>query len=122
VASTAVSWPGRLRQIRSFFRARSPEQMLATAAPWHVGPNLIRMPPINTLDPGDLALSNSITLVAIAPMRLIQHPDLLCEVYSLRQRACTKDGLFPKGLGLPHTILQKQAIECIIPPGSPATR
>jgi hypothetical protein len=68
VASTAVSWPGRLRQIRSFFRARSPEQMLATAAPWHVGPNLIRMPPINTLDPGDLALSNSITLVAIAPI------------------------------------------------------
>ena len=34
VASTAVSWPGRLRQIRSFFRARSPDQMLATAAPW----------------------------------------------------------------------------------------
>jgi hypothetical protein len=29
-----VSWPGRLRQIRSFFRARSPDQMLATAAPW----------------------------------------------------------------------------------------
>jgi transposase len=34
VASTAVTWPGRLRQIRSFFRARSPDQMLATAAPW----------------------------------------------------------------------------------------
>jgi hypothetical protein len=34
VANTAVSWPGRLRQIRSFFRARSPDQMLATAAPW----------------------------------------------------------------------------------------
>ena len=31
---TAVSWPGRLRQIRSFFRNRSPDQMLATAAPW----------------------------------------------------------------------------------------
>jgi transposase len=34
VANTAVSWPGRLRQIRSFFRARSPGEMLATAAPW----------------------------------------------------------------------------------------
>ena len=28
------SWPGRLRQIHSFFRARSPYEMLATAAPW----------------------------------------------------------------------------------------
>jgi hypothetical protein len=34
VANTAVSWPGRLRQIHSFFRARSPDQMLDTAAPW----------------------------------------------------------------------------------------
>ncbi len=34
VANTAVSWPGRLRQIRSFFRARSPDQMLDAAAPW----------------------------------------------------------------------------------------
>ncbi len=34
VASTAVSWPGRLRQIHAFFRARSPDEMLATAAPW----------------------------------------------------------------------------------------
>jgi hypothetical protein len=34
VANTAVSWPGRLRQIRAFFRARSPDQMPATAAPW----------------------------------------------------------------------------------------
>ena len=34
VANTAVSWPGRVRQIHSFFRARSPDQMLATAAPW----------------------------------------------------------------------------------------
>jgi SAM-dependent methyltransferase len=34
LASTAVSWPGRLRQIHSFFRNRSPDQMLATAAPW----------------------------------------------------------------------------------------
>ena len=25
VANTAVSWPGRLRQIHSFFRARSPD-------------------------------------------------------------------------------------------------
>jgi hypothetical protein len=31
---TAVTWPGRLRQIHSFFRNRSPDQMLATAAPW----------------------------------------------------------------------------------------
>jgi transposase len=34
VANTAVSWPARLRQIRSFFRTRSPDEMLATAAPW----------------------------------------------------------------------------------------
>jgi transposase len=34
VANTAVSWPGRLRQIHSFFRSRSPDQMLDTAAPW----------------------------------------------------------------------------------------
>jgi hypothetical protein len=34
VANTAVTWPGRLRQIHSFFRARSPDQMLAAAAPW----------------------------------------------------------------------------------------
>ena len=34
VANTVVSWPGRLRQIHSFFRSRSPDQMLATAAPW----------------------------------------------------------------------------------------
>ena len=34
VANTAVSWPGRLRQIHSFFRARSPDEMLAAAAPW----------------------------------------------------------------------------------------
>ena len=34
VANTAVTWPGRLRQIHSFFRARSPDQMLSTAAPW----------------------------------------------------------------------------------------
>src|SRR5690348_10983863 len=34
VANTAVSWPGRLRQVHAFFRNRSPDQMLATAAPW----------------------------------------------------------------------------------------
>ena len=34
VADTAVTWPGRLRRIRSFFRARSPGQMLHTATPW----------------------------------------------------------------------------------------
>jgi len=34
VANTAVSWPGRLRQIHSYFRNRSPGQMLGTAAPW----------------------------------------------------------------------------------------
>jgi len=34
VANTAMSWPGRLRQIHAFFRNRSPGQMLATAAPW----------------------------------------------------------------------------------------
>jgi hypothetical protein len=34
LANTAVTWPGRLRQIRSFFRNGSPDQMPATAAPW----------------------------------------------------------------------------------------
>jgi DDE superfamily endonuclease/Homeodomain-like domain len=34
VANTAVTWPGRLRQIHSFFRNRSPDQMLDMAAPW----------------------------------------------------------------------------------------
>ena len=34
VANTAVSWSGRLRQIHSFFRNRSPGQMLDAAAPW----------------------------------------------------------------------------------------
>ncbi|HEX5541858.1 MAG TPA: IS630 family transposase [Micromonospora sp.] len=33
-ANTAVTWPGRLRQVHAFFRQRSPTQMLATAAPW----------------------------------------------------------------------------------------
>lgn len=34
IANTAVSWPGRKRQIHAFFRGRSPDQNLATAAPW----------------------------------------------------------------------------------------
>jgi hypothetical protein len=34
VANTAVTWPGRLRQVHAFFRARSPDQLLAAAAPW----------------------------------------------------------------------------------------
>jgi hypothetical protein len=34
VANTAATWPGRLRQIHAYFRSRSPDQMLATAAPW----------------------------------------------------------------------------------------
>ncbi len=34
VANTAMTWPGRLRQIHSFFRTRSPDQMLDTTAPW----------------------------------------------------------------------------------------
>jgi hypothetical protein len=34
MANTAVTWPGRLRQIYSFFRNRSPSRMLVTAAPW----------------------------------------------------------------------------------------
>jgi len=34
VANTAVTWPGRLQQIHAFFRARSPDQMLDSAAPW----------------------------------------------------------------------------------------
>jgi transposase len=34
LANTAVTWPGRLRQVHAFFRARSPDQLLGTAAPW----------------------------------------------------------------------------------------
>ena len=34
VANTAVTWPGRLRQIHSFSRNRSPSQIPVTAAPW----------------------------------------------------------------------------------------
>jgi hypothetical protein len=34
VANTAVTWPGRLRQIHYFFRNRSPGQMLDATAPW----------------------------------------------------------------------------------------
>jgi hypothetical protein len=34
VANTAVTWPGRRRQVHAFFRARSPDQLLDTAAPW----------------------------------------------------------------------------------------
>ena len=34
VANTEVSWPGRRRQVHAFFRARSPDQPLVTAAPW----------------------------------------------------------------------------------------
>jgi hypothetical protein len=41
VANTTVIWPGRLRQILTFFRNRSPSQILAMAAPW-TGP---RLPP-----------------------------------------------------------------------------
>jgi DDE superfamily endonuclease len=34
LANTAVTWPGRLRQVHAFFRERSPAQMLTTAASW----------------------------------------------------------------------------------------
>ncbi|MFF5205245.1 IS630 family transposase [Streptosporangium sp. NPDC000396] len=34
IANTAVTWPGRLRQTHAFFRARSPDRLLAAAAPW----------------------------------------------------------------------------------------
>jgi hypothetical protein len=34
VANTAVTWPGRTRQIHAFFRNRPPGQMLDAAAPW----------------------------------------------------------------------------------------
>jgi hypothetical protein len=34
IANTAVTWPGRRRQLHAFFRARSPDRLLATAAPW----------------------------------------------------------------------------------------
>lgn len=34
LANTAVTWPGRKRQIHAFFRSRSPDQNLTTAAPW----------------------------------------------------------------------------------------
>ncbi|WP_406723416.1 IS630 family transposase [Streptomyces sp. GD-15H] len=34
LANTAVTWPGRLRQVHAFFRQRSSAQTLTTAAPW----------------------------------------------------------------------------------------
>ncbi|ACZ86699.1 hypothetical protein Aros01_07920 [Streptosporangium roseum] len=34
IANTAVTWPGRLRQIHAFLRARSPDQLPTAAAPW----------------------------------------------------------------------------------------
>jgi transposase len=34
VANTAVTWPSRIRQIHSYFRNRSPSQMLDATAPW----------------------------------------------------------------------------------------
>nr|WP_198406876.1 IS630 family transposase [Nocardia terpenica] len=34
IANTAVTWPARQRQIHSYFRTRSPDQLLTTAAPW----------------------------------------------------------------------------------------
>ncbi|MCX4537444.1 transposase [Streptomyces sp. NBC_01669] len=34
LANTAVTWPGRPRQVHAFFRQRSPTQILTTAAPW----------------------------------------------------------------------------------------
>jgi transposase len=34
LANTATTWPGRRRQLHAFFRARSPDQLLTTAAPW----------------------------------------------------------------------------------------
>ncbi|GIH97727.1 hypothetical protein Psi01_83570 [Planobispora siamensis] len=35
LASTAVSWPGQLRQTHTFFRARSPDQLLVIAIVGH---------------------------------------------------------------------------------------
>ena len=43
VANTAVTWPGRLRQIHAFFRARSPDQLLATAAAPRTSPGCHRV-------------------------------------------------------------------------------
>ncbi|WP_334029469.1 IS630 family transposase [Nocardia terpenica] len=34
IANTAVTWPGRRRQIHAYFRTRSPDDLLTTAAPW----------------------------------------------------------------------------------------
>lgn len=34
IANTPTTWPGRRRQIHAFFRTRSPDQLLTTAAPW----------------------------------------------------------------------------------------
>lgn len=34
LANTATFWPGRRRQLHAFFRSRSPDQNLTTAAPW----------------------------------------------------------------------------------------
>jgi hypothetical protein len=35
VANTDVTWPGRLRQIRAFFRNRSPGQLIAPGSAAH---------------------------------------------------------------------------------------
>src|SRR5580658_9665806 len=42
--------------------------------------------------------------VTFGTMRLIQQPDLLCELYPRRRRARMKDGLFLEMIGLPHSI------------------
>ncbi|GAA2282187.1 hypothetical protein GCM10010145_61550 [Streptomyces ruber] len=34
VANTATTWPGHRRQVHAYFRPRSPDQHLTTAAPW----------------------------------------------------------------------------------------
>jgi hypothetical protein len=42
IPNTAPDWPGRRKQIHTYFRTRSPDQMLTTAAPrtspWWVRP------------------------------------------------------------------------------------
>ena len=50
LANTAVTWTERIHQARVFFRRRTPEQMLATAAPW-TSPWLPRSYPQNFREP-----------------------------------------------------------------------
>jgi len=54
-------------------------------------------------------------------MRVI-HGDALCNKCVCWRHAYVKDGLFLERIGLPHSVQEKQAAACIIPPDSPKQR